>query len=103
MRKRRRVRMSTVDSFLSEKGIRVVRENLRTDLPFYGAIEVDAITNTNKSVARVTALARVGGEDINRQKRDIALMVADARAKRGLYALLHGRKIHDPLCQGVRL
>jgi hypothetical protein len=81
---------------------------------FYLAIEAVAYHENHngiKCIARVIAFSRTSSDDLERKDMAIGESVAKARAKRGLYTLLHGRVvkgirnyvIHDPLCQGVRL
>ena len=105
MNKRRRVNMSTVDSFLVQRHIAVTISHIKTDFSYFKIVRAEALVETGspskrKLLAHVISLARLSGDDLNKEVEYVGLRVALARAKRGLYALLRGKKIHDPLCQG---
>ena len=105
MKKRKKVNMSTVDSFFAQRHIKVAISHIKLDLPYFNIIEAVAVVNVDspsrrKAIAHVASLSRLSGDDLGRGRGDIGERVATGRAKRGLYALLRGKEIHDPLCQG---
>lgn len=101
-------RTRTADRYFLEQKIGIKISPLITGIsPYYHAVDAEAHKGFNgdrpRVIARVIAFSRLSSEDMGRNNLDIANAVAIARAKRGLYALLRGEKIHNPLCQGERL
>ncbi len=101
--KAKKIPMKRVEAFFRERKIDIVALPNRVG-QFYLAVFVEAghAKQGSAPLAQATALSRVAKDDMSNKDWGRAEAVALARGKRGLYKLLHGKKIHDPLCQGVR-
>lgn len=103
--KRRRISRAEVESFLS-KFILYIGDAKWSNPPYY--VQVEACVSLpgkekNGYIAAVVALARVSDMDMKRNRNSVGTSIAIARAKKGIYNILKGKRIHDPLCQGSRI
>jgi hypothetical protein len=102
--KKKKLTMAEVEGFF-------ISHNMRFNISGDGYIDENycvipaEIVYKDKIIATITAISRIASDDIKEKRGNdnTAHEIATAKAKRGLYKLVHGKTLHGALYQGRKV